>query len=161
MVMLDVVQRDNSTYFGGPERASEVSGDFLVCSGGVRRTIRGSLSVVHINGSGNVPRIATDECLPNTPFLLTDNLLLRCVFDGSAVVLDIARGRAVLDCDPGLPIVTPNWFGFAFGAGASTRLIAFAEHAMSTLDTEGAYSPDWEELPLKVIRAPIAVVVGR
>jgi hypothetical protein len=151
------IRLNDETWFGGTDGAREVTGTFLLCGDRIRQIVEATLSLIHIQGRGNLVEVDTNAVLPDTPFLLTDNLELKRVFDGPALLRDVRRDNAVIYCGTGISIVTSDWFGFAFTADDWTRLVAFSEHPVKHVTTTSAYAPCWEVAPEQSIEVPISI----
>ena len=155
--VLNRIPLNDESWFGGTEPGRRVEGTFLLDNYRNRQVVDATLSLIHVQGRGNLVTLKTNGVIPDAPFLLTDNFHLKCVFDGPAILRDITRGNAVIHCGSGISIVTSDWFGFAFSAGDWTRLVAFSEHPVDHVTTTSAYAPCWEVAPEQSIEVPISI----
>jgi hypothetical protein len=146
---------DDSGLLGGAEGVRSTSGRLLICNRDIRQEIMCNLSLTHIGGEGNVPTIDSDDHLPTTPFLLTDDLTLHCVFSGRVKLKDARPHSSDLVCGDGIALRAPNWIGFGFAEGSETHLVAFATDIATEIIDETIYSPAWESSPKKSLKNPI------
>lgn len=155
--IVDKICLTGDSYFGGTELGRKVAGTFMLCGDRIRQVVDATLGLIHLQGHGNLVTISTNDAFPEPPYLLTDNLELKCVFDGPAILRHVSRDNAVIECSSGISIVAPDWFGFAFSENDRTRLVAFSDLAVSDLTAEKVYAPFWEIAPEQSIERPILI----